>query len=148
MFTWSEPHCVPWLSHTEFSEMHSHRNTSSTLPHTPLPTGRKKPRSPHPCLILSCGCPGSHRWLQGRAPLSAAFLPQSQGLRRTHGTGEALRMHLWERAGYDGEVHQPALGSQNVSSWLWLSPFYRQSVLHSSHTHHSQRNCSKAHRCF
>lgn len=56
MFTRSEPCCVPWLGHTKVSEMQSHRDTSSSLPHTLLPAGRRKTHSPSLCLIPSCGC--------------------------------------------------------------------------------------------
>lgn len=86
------------------------------------------------------------------SPSLSCFPPAELKAKEHSCRGGALRMCLWEKAGGTGvmrkEVHQPALGSQNVFSWLQLSPFYSQSVLHSSHTHHSQRNCSKAHWCF
>lgn len=65
----------------------------------------------------------------GRACLRKSSSPPAELKAKEHSChGGTLRMYLWEKAGGTGvmrkEVHQPALGSQNVFSWLQLSPFY------------------------
>lgn len=147
MFIWSRPKYILWLGHTEVWDAIP-EDTPSPLPHTLLPPGRKKTHSPYPFLW-----PG---FLRSAAPTKCSSfncLPPSQDkrLRSMYAMGKfwwCICGEKQEAAEHDGEVHQPDLGSQHVFSWLWFSPFHRQSVLHSSHTHHSQRNCSKAHRCF
>lgn len=152
MFIRSEPHSIPCLGHTKVSKMQSHRDTSSSLLHTLLPAGRKKTHPTSPCLTPSWGCLAHTQTGTSKEELLSQLLSSSraagQGALIPWRSSEGVSVVEGRRHWGDEEVHQPALRSQNIFSWLWLFLFYSQSVLHSSHTHHSQRNCSKSHWCF
>lgn len=98
---------VPCLGHTEVSKMQSPRDTSSSLPHTLLPAGRKKTIHPVPALPLPVAALLRLRLAPARKSPSLSRFPPAELKAKEHsGCGGALRMYLWEKAGGSGVMRR------------------------------------------